>query len=131
MAAGIKTRSPNSGAVQPMKTTHLPDAVLLVLVGERKPKEKEKRRKRAGVSVGELSRSRMDRSRRQMQAGGGVPVGASVIGPRGLPLPARYRGPGLPPSPVAPAADAQRARLLALPRVGYRGGGGEGIAGRL
>jgi len=90
---------------------HLPEAVLLVLVGE-KPKEKEKRRKRAGSASEESSRPRMDRARRQ--AGGAAPVGA-----RGLPFPVHYRGPGLPPAPVS-AADAQRARLLALPR--FRGG---------
>jgi hypothetical protein len=46
-----------------MELPHLPQAVLLVLVGERKPKEK--RRKRAGSASGESSRSRLDRARRQ------------------------------------------------------------------
>ena len=110
---------------------HLPHAVLLVLVGE-KPKVKKKR---AGSAGGASSRPRMDRARRQ--AGGAAPVGATMVGPRGMPLPVQHRGPGLPQAPVvspagprglplpvqrgpglpqAPvsAADVQRARLLAL-----------------
>ena len=122
-----------------MESPHLPHAVLLVLVGE---KPKAKRRKRAGSANGEASRPRMDRARRQ--AGGGMPAEAAMVGPRGLPMPVHYRGPGLVPSPVmspapgarglplpvqrgpglpqAPvsAADAQRMRLLALQRA--RGG---------
>jgi len=94
----MKTTSRNSAD---MESPRLPEAVLLVLVGERKPKAK--RRKRAGSAGGESSRPRMDRSRRQLQAGGGVPVGASMVGPRGLPLPMNYRGPGLPQWPVVPA----------------------------
>jgi hypothetical protein len=122
-----------------MELPHLPQAVLLVLVGE---KPRAKKRKRAGSVGGESSsRPRMDRARRQ--AGGAAPVGAPMVGPRGMPLPVQYRGPGLPQAPVvssagprglplpvqrgpglpqAPmcAADVQRLRLLALQRA--RGG---------
>jgi hypothetical protein len=49
-----------------------------------------------------------------------MPVGASLVGPRGMPLPVQYRGPGLPQTPVMSPADAQRMRLLALQRA--RGG---------
>jgi hypothetical protein len=51
-----------------MKARHLPEAVLLVLVGE-KPKEKEKRRKRAGSASEESSRPRMDRAGGRLAAG--------------------------------------------------------------
>jgi hypothetical protein len=96
-----------------MESAHLPHAVLLVLVGE-KPKPKKKR---SGSAVGASSRPRMDRARRQ--AGGGMPVEAAMVGPRGVPLPVQ-RGPGLPQAPVMSPADVQRMRLLALQRA--RGG---------
>ena len=78
-----------------MELPHLPHAIMLVLVGE-KPKAK---RKRAGSAHGESSRPRMDRARRQ--AGGGMPAEAAMVGPRGMPLPVQYRGPGLPHPPAA------------------------------
>ena len=113
-AVAMKTTRRNSEGSD-KESVRLPEAVLLVLVGERKPKEK--RRKRSGTASGESSRPRMDRARRQ--AGGGMPVGASLVGPRGMPMPVQYRGPGLPQAPVS-AADVQRLRLLALQRA--RGG---------
>jgi hypothetical protein len=135
-AAGMKMRRRNSRGSD-LELPHLPQAVLLVLVGE-KPKAKKKR---AGSAGGASSRPRMDRARRQ--AGGAAPAEASLVGPRGVPLPGQYRGPGFVPSPVVPspgsrglplpvqrgpglpqapvsAADVQRMRLLALQRA--RGG---------
>jgi hypothetical protein len=73
-----------------------------------------------------------------------MPAAASMVGPRGMPMPVHYRDARLPPSPVVPAAagprglplpvqqgpglaqtpmsaaDVQRLRLLALQRA--RGG---------
>jgi hypothetical protein len=92
-----------------METTHLP---MLVLVLERKAKEKK--RKRAGSAGGESSRPRMDRARRQ--AGGGMPAEAALVGPRGMPMPAHYRDPRLPPSPVVPAAAGPRGLPLPVQR---------------
>jgi hypothetical protein len=112
-AAGIKMTRRNSEGSD-MESLHLPHAIMLVLVGE---KPKAKRRKRSGSAGGESSRPRMDRARRQ--AGGGMPTAGAAVGPRGMPLPVQYRGPGLPQAPLS-AADVQRARLLALQRA--RGG---------